>query len=341
MTMFTKSIRRGLQAILLSTSVLLGQSAGVFAEPVKLTFATGMPPVNPLASEVMQVWADAANEAAKGEYEIEVVNGFALANYSNMWERVETGVVDIGFGLQGLTGMGFDKTSVVTLPVVVTDPIKSSAALWSLYEDGTIADEYEGVKVLGLASLPVQGISATKPINSLEDIAGMKVRAADRVSADTVTALGGAPIALPTTEVYQALSRGVVEGAVVTWLMVGAFKVGEVAHYHQRGMPLGTLPAYIVMNQAAFDRLSPEGQAALASVSGRHLSDHLAAGHKAVDDRIEAAMNKDEGQHVETLSDDEKALWESKLLPVIDTWKQRTPNGDAVLDAYEAALKAQ
>ena len=114
------ALRGGLLALATGLA-LAGLAAAAQAEPVKLVFATGIPPQSPIVKDVMEPWAAEANAASEGEYEIEVVNGFALANNTNMIDRVKAGVVDIGFALHGASGLPFDKTMVVSLPLIVTD----------------------------------------------------------------------------------------------------------------------------------------------------------------------------------------------------------------------------
>jgi TRAP-type C4-dicarboxylate transport system substrate-binding protein len=334
------AMRGGLVAVVAALG-MAGLGAAAQAEPVKFVFATGIPPQSPIVKDVMEPWAAAANAASEGEYEIEVANGFALANNTNMIDRVKAGVVDIGFALHGASGLPFDKTMVVSLPMIVTDPVRASDALWTLYEDGVIADEYPGMKVIGLVALPIQGISSSKPVESLDDISGMKIRAVDKVAADTVTALGASPIALPTNEVYQALDRGVVDGAVVNWLMVGAFNVGEVAQYHQRGVPLGAVPSFFIMNEASYAKLSPKGKELFDKHIGAYLSKFAGEGQAELAERIEKGLLSKSDQHVVELSDEQRQQWEEKLQPVIDQWVERTPNGAEVLADFQQAAGAQ
>ncbi len=325
-----------LASIAVFSTLAIGSAAQ--AQSVKLTFATGMPAVSPIVKSVWEAWANEANAGAQGEFVIEVVNGFTLANPSNMWERTASGVIDIGFGLQGASGLPFAKTTVASLPLVFDDPVKASAALWRLHERGLLGDEYKAVKVLGLAALPIQGISSSKPIRSLDDLAGVKMRAVDKVAADVATALGAAPISVPSNEVYQALSRGVVQAAVVNWLMIGAFKVGEVAPQHQRAVPLGAVPAYLIMNHGSYNKLTPKGKALFDKYIGELAVRKMALGHHELAVRIEAGVKADGKQTILTLPDAEKAKWEARLQTVIESWTTRTDNGKAILAAFREEL---
>jgi TRAP-type C4-dicarboxylate transport system substrate-binding protein len=311
------------------------------AEPIVLRMATAVPDGNPLVTQVFAPWAESVNEAGKGVLQIELVNGLAIANTVNMWERVEQGVVDLGQSLPGSFGVPFPKTGVASLPLLYDDTVKASAALWGLYEDGVISDEYDkypGIRLLALYTLPMQGLSASKPIQSREDMKGLKVRAVDKVAANIVTELGGAPIEVPGPEIYQAISRGVVDAALANWLMIGTFRVGEVAPHHQRGIPLGAPTGFIVMNAASYEALPPEAKQILDTVSGETASRFLATAFDNLSKGIEASVAAGSGQHIYDLSEENLTDWTNHLQPVIEAWVNATPDGQRVLDAFKEKL---
>lgn len=334
---FGSAVTRALRAATLAAATSL-VAATAYAQPAVLRFATGVPDTSPIVTEVLEPWAEMMNEEGGEHFQIEVTNGVAIANPSNMWERVEQGIVDIGWSLHGSSGLPFPKTAVASLPFLYQDIVAASSALWRLYESDLISDEYEGVHVLALTSLPIQGISANKPVNTLSDMEGLKVRAVDKVAADTVLALGGAPISIPTQEVYQSLDRGVVDAAVVNWLMVGGFRVGEVAPNHQRGISLGGVPGFLVMNQSVYEGLSPEAQQALDSAAGGTSSEFLGEHYEQLAADIEQTISNAEGQQVLTLSSEERAQWESRLQSVVDSWVADTPDGEQILEQFRAEL---
>jgi TRAP-type C4-dicarboxylate transport system substrate-binding protein len=140
-------------AALLSASLAVNSAS---AEKI-LKFAPTVPEGNPTVKFAWQPWIDQVNKEAKGEFQIKVF-GMALANSRNVWERTVNGVTDIGFALKGTAGLSFDKTQVTTLPLLVKDGEAgaSSVALWRLYEQGLLKDEYKNVRLIGLISLPVQ-----------------------------------------------------------------------------------------------------------------------------------------------------------------------------------------
>ncbi len=317
--------------------LLLGVPAG--AQTV-LKFATTLPPSNPVVSDFFEPWAKKVNEAAGKEFQIQVVNGPTLANAVNVWTRVADGVTDIGWGIQGAVNLPFPKSTVISLPLVVEEGQlpNAAAALWRLYQSGLIADEYKGVKVLGLIGSPVQGISSRAPITRLEDMKGLKVRAADKTVADMVTALGGSPISVPAADVYQALGQGVVSASVAGWVLVGTFRLDEVVHEHLQGIAMGAPAGFIIMNQQAYDGLSANAKQVLDQFTGEYLSRAFATFFENLATSIRDKAKANPAQHFNTLSPEEAARWKAALQGVVANWEKQTPNGPAVLAAFREQL---
>lgn len=346
------SIRRSRsfrQAILLGGGLLVGALGLAFAivtaAPLKaetvLKFAATVPLENPTYQRVFKKWIDQVNEDAKGEFHIQAF-GLALANSRNVWERTRNGVADIGWALHGTVGIPFPKTSVITLPLLVNDGEAGAAseALWKLYDSGLIADEYKDVKVIGLVALPVQGLAAKSNINSLSDISGKKIRVADKLSGDIAEALGGSPISLSATEVYQALSRGVVDSAIANWIMMGAFKLTEVSNEYVTGVPLGSPSGFIVMNPNSYANLSNKGKQILERHIGAGMSRQIGTGLEGLSHGLRSHILKSQKDYkVVKLDDDQQQRWAKALQGIQDKWVADTPDGKKILETFKTALE--
>jgi len=312
---------------------------GALAQTTTLQFTMGgVAASNPVVAELYVPWAKEVSEASGGEFRIEVVPGLTLAGPRNFYERVASGVVDIGWGVHGAVGLPFEKTQVVSLPFLVNSISNGSVALWRLHASGLIADEYKGVRVLGLLSFPAQGIHAKKKIASLADLKGMKIRAADRISAEIVSALGASPISIPATEVYQGLSRGVADGLLGGWTLVETFRLYEVVDKHLEGS-LGTPPAMVVMNPQAYEKLSPKARQVLDRYAGEALSRRI--GQWFLKNSTEGAQKVAAmaGHDVYALSPEEREKWRQAAEVVVRQWVARTAGGDKVLAAVRSELQ--
>ena len=74
----------------------------------------------------------------------------AVGGVTEQASNVKAGKVDIALGLRGAEGDQFLGSSVIELPFLVPDALRGSQALWGLYQDGTLAEEYKDYKVLAL-----------------------------------------------------------------------------------------------------------------------------------------------------------------------------------------------
>ena len=91
--------------------------------------------------------------------------------------------------------------------------------------------ELDDVKVLYLHGHG-PGIVHTvkKPVEKLEDLKGMKIRCTG-TSAKIAASLGATPVAMPQTETYDALQKGVAEGVLGPLEILKGWKFSEVTNY--------------------------------------------------------------------------------------------------------------
>jgi TRAP-type C4-dicarboxylate transport system substrate-binding protein len=92
------------------------------------------------------------------------------------------------------------------------------------------------------------------PVNDLPDIKGKKIRVFAKSQADFFAALGATPVSIPITEVYSALERGVVDGAVTGAEVANGFKYEEVCT-NVTDLLLGPGAGYAVVSEKAWTRL--------------------------------------------------------------------------------------
>jgi TRAP-type C4-dicarboxylate transport system substrate-binding protein len=145
--------------------------------------------------------------------------------------------------------------------------------MWDLL-DPYLLPEYEGTKVIALWGAEDAGLmTRAKPIRSLDDIKGLRMRAPSAAQAKQLEVMGAVPIAMPITELYPGLERGVIDGAMVPFSVIRDFRLGEVAKTYTIPGPLFGRSSFLVaMNKKKYDSLSPKARAAIDRLSGRDLS---------------------------------------------------------------------
>jgi TRAP-type C4-dicarboxylate transport system substrate-binding protein len=322
---------------LLASALVFAGTCSANAETV-LRFATTLPEQVTIVSEFLAPWAQKVTESSNGELKIEVLNGPTIANARNVYERVLSGVVDIAWATHGALPVGFPKTSVSTLPFVVEDAITGSEALWTLYENGLLDGEYDMIAPLALVATPPAGFHSTKPVNTIADMEGTKVRVSDRVASQAIEALGAAPIALTPPELYQGVSQGVVESVHTPYTGLVTFRLDEITSDHL-DVDFGSLPGLIFINRSVYESLPPAARKALDDNSGLSLSHDFAKWFDDFNTAGHAKVETMDGHTIHTLSDEETGKWKAAVQPVVDAWIAETPGGAEILETFRSSMQ--
>lgn len=323
-------------AVLAVLFVFAAASAG--AEEVTLKFATLSTADGPLNTRMLHPWAERVNAAGKGAVKLDVRDGFAIANYNNIYDRVLDNVVQIAFTVTGSIAGKFALSDVVDLPFLFDRPDDASAAYWRLYKSGALDREYAEVVPLYMVTLANSGLHLDRAAPAPNDIRGIKIVTSSKISADIVAALGGTPISLQQNDMYTALQRHAVDGTYGAWTSFPAFKLGEVTNYHIEAK-LGGAAAMVFMAKKTFDALPPAAKKVLLDNSGEAASRLFGEYWMNLDNEVREQFRHAEGHTVVELTPAQLAVWRAKLDPIYAQWLKGTPGGDAVLQKYRALLK--
>lgn len=287
-----KSISR---ASIIAMAVLFAASA-VQAETV-LRLNNWLPPGHSQLVNVMEPWAKKVEEATEGRVKVQLTDA-SLGAPPRQYDLAVDGVADITFGVHGYTPGRFKLSAAAELPFIGEKAEPLSVALWRTHEKYfKDANEYKDVVLLSLwthASGRILTSEAAGAVTSLETYKGKKIRVGGGVAQQINSALGGVDVSAPANEVYEMLSQGVVDGALLPIEAYPSFKLTGVIKYATR-IPGGfyTSSWFAVMNRAAYERLSPEDQKALMSVSGEELAKLGGRAFDQGDDNAETIMKTD------------------------------------------------
>jgi TRAP-type C4-dicarboxylate transport system substrate-binding protein len=307
------------------------------AEPITLKLGFPPPSVSNFYGGALLPWSKELEQATGGALKVQIYPGGTLADHRNAYDRVLNEVADIVFGLHGILGKTFQKTTVTALPGFPATGAQCTAALWQLYATGVIADEYEKVHPLGFSCFPPTSIVAHKTVRSIEHLRGLKVSVTSRVYGQEIEVLGGAPITLATTELYQALQRGTVDAAMVGMAAVAAYKLQEVASYFFDA-PFGQTTEYLLMNKQSHAKLPEAVRKVFDQKAGAPLSALLG---KAANEENEMGVRRVEGASGKThtkMPGGDLARFQKMMSPLVDQWIKDTPDGARVIEVYKAEL---
>ena len=197
---------------------------------------------------------------------VEIFNAASpLGKPTEQANQVKAGTVDIALGLRGAEGDKFPGSSIIELPFVVPSAAQGSRALWQLYKDGTLAEEYRDYKVLALfVHNPGLIHTASKRVLHLSDLKGLRLRSPNRTVSAALEHVGAVPVVLQVNEVMEAVKSGKIEGIVTNW---GNPLQGFNDHmkFHT-DTQFYTSAFFILMNRARYDGLPGDVKSALDAV---------------------------------------------------------------------------
>jgi TRAP-type C4-dicarboxylate transport system substrate-binding protein len=315
-------------------------SAAAQAEPVPLKFAFPSPPSSYLNTMAATPWLESVNKDSDGTLDIKLFPSTSIANTSNVYDRLLNGVADIGRGVFFNLVSSFPRTNVTALPFEGDDCIETSIALWRLYAKGVLAgDDYDKVKPLALFVYPQSNINTNKPVATMADLKGMKLAALSRPIAQIVDALGGTPVTMVPPDMYPSMQRGLVQGLVIGWSGMHAFKLGEVTTHHL-DMPSGQAASFMFMNKDAYAKLPAAARTAIDRNSGEKFSRMAGGATEAEEEEGKKTIGGAAGHVTAELTPAESKLWKDRLAPITAEWVKTTPDGEKVLAAFRAELAA-
>lgn len=132
------------------------------------------------------------------------------------------------------------------------------------------------LKVVGYRPLESYGLICTKPLRSLKDFAGKRIRGYGFALPALIKALGATPVSMGTPEAYQALQRGILDCSPVGPTLAHGWKYDEVAKYYI-DIPLGASWGHLIaMNREAYEKLDPQTKAAIDAVGKAYLLEYSA-----------------------------------------------------------------
>ncbi|MCB1376699.1 MAG: TRAP transporter substrate-binding protein DctP, partial [Rhodobacteraceae bacterium] len=153
------------------------------------------------------------------------------------------------------------------------------------------------VNMVGLAwyDSGARSFYATKELNSVEDLKGLKIRVQNSdVNVAMVEALGANATPIPFGEVYTSIQSGVVDGAENNWPSYESTNHYEVAKNYILDQHT-IVPEIFVVAKSSWDKMSAEDQAAVreaAIESAKMQRDLWAKREKASEEKVRAAGNK-------------------------------------------------
>jgi TRAP-type C4-dicarboxylate transport system substrate-binding protein len=207
--------------------------AGLAQQSVTLKFHTFMSPMSGVWLDMHKPWMAKVEKESGGRIKFEAYPAMQLGGTPvQLYDQARDGVVDVVWTLPGNTAGRFPRIEVFELPFMMNNAEATSKAFWE-YTQLHCAEEFKETQVLAL-QVHGPGLihTANKPINTVADLRGLKVRGPTRQVTKLLASLGATPVGMPLPQIPDALSKGTIEGCVIPWEVVPAVKVHELTKFH-------------------------------------------------------------------------------------------------------------
>jgi len=290
-------------------------------ETYEFSLAHFFPGTHPVETAFIQVWADQLDSATDGQVKITSYPGGTLIGAVDTYNGVKEGIADIGMSCFSYTRGQFPVLEAFELPGVLYKNSKvASMVAWEGIKQLN-PEEVQDTKLLMVIATGPGDLFTTIPIRNLDDLQGVEIRATG-ISATTLELLGGTPVAMPQSDAYEALSKGVVKGNLSPVEVLKGWKHGEVTDYLTRTPFLYNTLFFVTMNLDKWNSMPKKLQDTIIEATEKF---HKEVGIGLWDMQNEAGIDfalNEQGMEEIILSDAEAAKWIDKVTPLQNTYSE-------------------
>lgn len=305
---------------------------------VELKLAHFFPSTHPAETELIQPWAKDIEKATNGQVKITSYPGNTLLPADAVYDGVVNGIADMGLSCFSYTRGRFPLLEAFELPGVTYNNSKvASKVAWEGIKQLN-PKEVQDTKLMMVLTTGPGDLFTKVPVRNLNDMKGLGIRATG-LSAKTLMALGANPVAMPQSDAYEALSKGVVKGNLSPVEVLQGWKHAEVTEYLTRTPFLYNTLFFITMNLEKWNSLSPDVQKAIEQVNEKYFEE-VAIG--LWDKQNESALKyavEEKGMKVITLPKEEADHWIELVKPIQDEYltgvNAKGLNGQQALDTVK------
>jgi TRAP-type C4-dicarboxylate transport system substrate-binding protein len=308
----------------------VGAALSVSAQ-TKWDMPTAYPPANFHTENIMQFVAD-VDKATAGKLKITVHANASLFKAPEIKRAVQTEQAQIGEILISNYSNEDPVFGADSIPFLATS-YADAAKLWKASHKA-IDDRFakQGMRVLYAVPWPPQGIYANKPLASVADMKGLKMRTYNPATSRIAELVGAQPVTIQAAELAQAMATGAVNANITSGATGYDSKAWEQVKYFYDAQ--AWLPKNIVfVNQKAFAALDKPTQDAVLKAA----ADAEARGWKLSEEKTKWYLGELAKNGMTVAPPSPAFAGELKKIgeTMTSEWiKQAGPDGQAVVDAY-------
>ncbi len=329
---------KAIRTAVVAAGAMLASLPALAQEIFTMRFASFAPPTAYTNVEVLEPMFQRWKEKSDGRLNWLMFAGGSLGKSPAAYRQmVLDGVADAGIIVPSYTRGEFPDNDFVELPLVTDTTLQATLGFQRMFEAGHLSG-YDNMKVWAFYTTPVYNTHLKGGYTDISSLQGLKIRYGGAIQTEILEALGATPVGgVRVTQIAESMSRGLVDGAILAWDSMDAFKVIPTVSTHI-DVPLGFVPVVIGMNKDRWEALPDDLKAIMDADLGEPLARSI---HDVVVRRAQEGIEnaKSNGNTFVEISDADRAEWKERLEPVVENWLAEDPRHQELFDAYSDIIE--
>jgi TRAP-type C4-dicarboxylate transport system substrate-binding protein len=279
-------------------------------------------------------FAAEVEKRTKGEIKFQIFPSGSLVKATAQFSALRKGTLDMSVLPLAYGGGEVPEVNLTLMPATITS--YEQAYRW---KDAPIGKELEkildakGIKIITWVWQAGGIVSNSKPVVSPDDAKGLKIRGGDRTMELALKEAGASVVSLPSSEIYTAMSSGVLDAAMTSSTSLISFRLYEQSKFvtSARDRTIWFMFEPLLIAKDTWSRLTPAQQKVFTEV-GASLEKFVIEAAKADDQKLAEVYAK-AGVKVVDMDEATFNRWReiAKKSAYMD-FVQKAPNGQALLD---------
>lgn len=326
----------------LAVAATFGLAAGAHAQdPIELTLSTYLPPSYEYAAKPVENFIKTVEQESNGRIKIKYFHSAQLFDGYGELQAVSRGDADIVNMTAVYPSGSVPALNIFTLPFMFQDTKHlrraMEAGLLDLGVRQELADKHNAV-ILGAGPWdPYEFYSKRGPINNADDIKGKVWATTGAGDARAIQLLGGSPTGMPSSELYLAFDRGVIDATprpLLTGMGRNLYEVSKYVSLATFGIDISLL----TINRQKWESIPADLKEIILKAAKQRDEEQYQRVDAFVDNAL--AQYEKHGVKINRVSAAEIENMKQITAPAVQEWKAKVPNADRYLELIEKA-KAQ
>lgn len=249
------------------------------ADEIVLKVADSFPTSHNLSLDGAVYWMEKVKELTDGKVKFEYYPSEQLGKARDLINTVKNKVADVAYVGIGYVPDKLPLSGVGELPGAAGSSVEASEAYWQVVQEVLLEEDFlkQGIRPMFAIIMPPYHIMTTeKPIKTIDDFQGVKVRSGGPAQSIALQELGAAPVAISAAEMYTALERNTIDGTILATSSIKPYQIDTLVKYVTENSNFGGFAVTYCINEEIWQSLPQDVQEAMI-IAGEETNKHLSS----------------------------------------------------------------